>query len=404
MAGRPLSSAEGFGKYLKGKKATLKVKTSNNLANIPDGKVPLFDVGTTKVAKLIEPGDSVEFVSKGDINPSPSSRYTVSFKKHTYEIHFSNIVKPGKESVPSIKPQQLGVIGTFKSIDELAETIFVNLRKKENMFGLELFQYLNALLSLYSAKVRKECGYKSAKDVEITISENWGAWKGVLPLAEIGKDFGEMLGPMWVSGVKFKNTHEKRLKEIDFPAGGNYPLVDYFMTFASSDNKLPIKKKYSAKSKVGSVRGNTVKLTTVYKEIHDWGGRKTSTFVKKWKDHWVYEMVEMAHNLINVEKVKPISLVNQRLRAFAIKNKLSTSKETGNGFWNDVSKRHEEELKHFFSEFIYNNIYYVVFDIDTKTGLPKFTFDVDALKAAKVTLKEMSEQLGFDPKFGEKDM
>ena len=69
-------------------------------------------------------------------------------------------------------------------------------------------------------------------------------------------------------------------------------------------------------------------------------------------------------------------------------------------FWTEVNKKSRDEIYNFFVDFAQNNIYYVVFDIDNN-GLPDFKMDIEALKDAKITLKEMSEQLGFSTKWGD---
>lgn len=400
MAGRTLNGP-GYAVYLANKRdIKLTLKTSKTPSGVPANKVGLADPATNKIVKTVPAGSEVVFNSTGLYNRKPSPWYVVSHGKEMYNVHWSSIVKPGRESIPSIKPQQLGAIGKFKTVDELAQKIFKGMKTKEHQFAPETFQYMSCLLGRHSSIIRQEIGIRTIPEIDKFITQNWPAWKDILPLRDIGKDFGEMLGPMWLAEGKYALSHQRSLLEIDFPAEGNFPLVDYFMTFKRRDGQI-VTKKYSAKSKVAGVKGNTVKLTTVYDEIHGWPTKRKTAFINKWKSCWLYEMIEIAHKAMS--RREKVAEVNLMLREYAIKNKLTRSTKTGTGFWTDLSKDQSDVLKRFFSEFIQENVYYIVFNVDMKTGLPKYVFDIDALKATNVRLKELSEQLGFDPVFGERE-
>lgn len=305
-----------------------------------------------------------------------------------------------KERLPSLKPQSIGISRRYKNIEDLAWAIYVGIKKLS--FEPETAEYLNCILSLYSDRVRSVFGLDK-NEVEMQIKTMWPTWKGILPLNDIGKDFAEMLGPMFISQQRFA-SQERQLKVIEFPKEGNYPLIDYFIWFRSSIKGVPYEKlKFSAKSNLAT-SANTVKFSTVYEDIMKWKHEVRKDFLDTWKDSTVFQMVKKCHELVNLKnKEYTISVSNEALRVWCLERHLGprSLKITPASFWKEISSLLQEEIKNFFGAFIKGNIYYVVFNIDKRTGIPNFIYDFNTLKLVRVRLKELKEQIGFEPKFGE---
>lgn len=268
--------------------------------------------------------------------------------------------------------------------------------------GAEVVDYISSLLALYSKRICRiiNLTQEEAKD---RIIINWSVWKNILPLKDIGKDFAEMLGPMWIDQSKF-SSQEKKLRRITFPSQGNYPLVDYFMLFETSNNSGSKFKrmKFSAKSKVSNM-ANTVKISTVMDDILKWNTVKRNDFIDQWKGTWIFELVKEGHRLVKENEKNKVGMhvVNDALRNWCLSKKIGDPSWSETQFWSKLSSIifYRNTIKDFFADFIKSNIYYVVFDIDKQTGLPKFILDFNALSVVNVRLKDLKEQLGFDPKF-----
>ena len=410
---RQLNKKEGYDGYLK-QNAEIVVKPKDT----KETSIVLFQPGTRTTRKL-SPGSVVEYIAA--INPIPSDHYEVYIKGErgagTFQIHHKNITKPGREKFPDLKPQSLGVSGKYRTVEELAKRVYTGFKaiadRTNSPIGIETREYVICLLSLFCDHVSSGDVYSYSKtEAKNRIVQMWRTnWQKNVAINEIGKDFAEMLGPMWIAQTRYVPL-KRELTEIYFPAQGNYPLVDYMMSFRApstlqKEGVRIYQRKYSAKSHLAT-SANTVKLSTVHDEIMSWKGEKKAEFISTWKKSWVFQLVEEAHRLISIKKKdSPISTivdVNNALRNWCLAKKLTTSSETKAGFWASVSKDKDNQkaLIAFFSDFIKTNIYYIIFDIDNSTGLPKFILDFNALSLVNVKLKELVEQVGFEPKFSEK--
>ena len=393
-----LSRPDGFNKYLK-KDSTFKVKVPKigNYTNVPLWK----NLGDKMPSIFLNIGASVKFVKAN--NPDPSTMYSVMVNGNNYHIHFSSLVKPGRERLDHFKPQQLGVVGNFSSIEELAETLWAGVNKFRAKFDDETYYYIGLLLSLYSPSVKRSVGGGQHINVELTIQKNWPNWKFAVPIKEIAKDFGEMLGPMWIASKATYATKNRKLMGVRFPQSGTEPLVDYYMKFTSSQDPGFVEKKYSSKSSMAS-RPNTVKLSTVWDDINSpaFKSRKGAEFTKDWKDQWIYKLVELVADL--KKKKTPIGDVNKKAVEFLESDTDARigSKEIGGKYWTEFSRKHAETLTSFFGAYARSNIYIVEFGINMNTGLPSYFMNINALSKCPVVLKEMAEQIGFSPKFGDR--
>lgn len=409
LGGSSAAGLTGYKKYLSGKtNLKLKTKVSNKIkTKFPDKVALTQKIGTTTKEFYIPADDTVIFDCRFFGNNQSNTHYQVEYKKKLYFIHFSNLVKPGKEHVVSLKPQTLKIKTKYKSTAALVEDIMVGLQSVQSKIPTETFNYLE-LLVRYFWELENNKPALASKTLK-SIDANWPAIKNIIDQASITKDFAEMLGPLFVLyDRKLKKLHGT-LAEIEFPAEGNYPLIDFLIYYKRPGAKELVIKKYSSKSSFSS-SANTVKFTTVYKEALNFqGGRKTD-FFKSWGNHWIWKMLEAMNGF--VESKRPMKECNQSIRRWVEQNKLISASETKNmsdiQFWTAFSNKHDADLKDFFVSFMLKAIYYVVFNINQQNGAPIFILDIDSLKKVKVKVKENSaeststrshEQIGFDVKF-----
>ncbi len=154
-----------------------------------------------------------------------------------YIVTFNNLQKPGAKTRVNLKPQAFGVVDTDYTLDNYVKVLLNNI--SDGDLAPFIKTYLEALVLYYMKK--KPLSYVTS------------VYNPNLPINDIKKDFGELLGPIAI--IKDKLLQPKQItistsSKIFFPSRPNEPLLDYII-------KTPTKA-YSISAKSGSTT-NVVK-------------------------------------------------------------------------------------------------------------------------------------------------
>lgn len=137
-----------------------------------------------------------------------------------FRVTFNNIQKPGRETAVNLKPQAFGIGETRYGIDEYISTILSNVEDSTKI-SPETKNYLLALVRYYA-------GLENLRFAENAFNAN----RINLPINDIKKDFGEVLGPIAVikkqiiSGLNISKS-KLNMAKVFMPSRPNEPLMDY---------------------------------------------------------------------------------------------------------------------------------------------------------------------------------
>jgi hypothetical protein len=286
-------------------------------------------------------------------------------------VSFDSIAKPGVKAsgAVSLKPQAFGVVDTIKySADAYYKLIKEKISERKDLTP-DLRVYLDALLDHTCKKIP-----------DTKLSAIYKKVSKDLPINDIKKDFGEVLGPLAIKHRKILETKGIKTSasmKIEVPLRPNEPLMDYAIYEGT--------KKYIISAKSGETT-NVVKPTDIIDLL-----KKDPKKVRKWKDTKEYGVLSMlAENSILFGPIRAVSYLRPKLiikdsvsdeksfnatkvAKFINENAyLSTKKSpTTNEIMyecekeiQNASKRGELDINAIFSDAIENMVVYVKFDIN----------------------------------------
>lgn len=208
------------------------------------------------------------------LNYPYNSKYPILRKKDNkkYRVTFNNIQKPGSETKVNLKPQSLGIVDKEYGLNEYADTLLNNI--SDGNLAPYIKNYLEALVLYYM-------GFEPLSYVQKLYNPK-------LPINDIKKDFGEVLGP--ISIINQKLLKVKRITiptnaKIFFPSRPNEPLLDYLIKVRD--------KKYSISAKSGKTT-NVVKPQDIIKLL-----QKDPKLLSKWQATPEFKILfQLAENTI----------------------------------------------------------------------------------------------------------
>ena len=175
-------------------------------------------------------------------------------KKHTrtaiklgtdiYYTNIDNLAKPRSVSEVNLKPQAFGLAGTEYNITGYITALKNSINSRTDIVG-DLKEYLLALVNF---SINNSMDFSG---IEMT----------TLPMSDIIKDFGEVIGPIYCikRGLSQYNIGVSSSSKIFIPVSPNEPLLDYYI-ITVTNNKI----KVSAKAKGTS---NTLKVNNLVPPI-----------------------------------------------------------------------------------------------------------------------------------------
>lgn len=172
------------------------------------------------------------------------TKVAVKLGQDIYYTNIDNLVKPRSASTVNLKPQAFGLAGTEYNISGYITALRNSINSRADIAG-DLKEYLLALVNFSISNSRDFGG--------IDISN--------LPIADIIKDFGEVIGPIYCikRGLTEYNIGVSSSSRIFIPVAPNEPLLDYYI-ITSNNNRI----KVSAKAKGTS---NTLKVNDLVPPI-----------------------------------------------------------------------------------------------------------------------------------------
>lgn len=362
------SGATAWTKYFQGKGdiATTMKKTSA----VYDAGEPTKKVGEIQGGTKITYMRTTTYEQKALIQYAQGSKYIIA------RVPFDNIAKPGVKAsgAASLKPQAFGVMDKIYTLSDYKKLVASSISDRKDLTP-QVKTYLGALFDYYS-------GGKTKKQEVTTI---FNKVKHDLPINDINKDFGEVLGP--VAAHTFQLLAGKKIKlsssmKVYVPARPNEPLMDYAIIDGT--------KKYTISAKSGTTT-NVVKPADIISLIDK------STDANKVKNSNEYKLLKvLADNSILLGPIRAVSSLFPKLikpqavmhldgknydvsgfAGFINQNEYLRSKKTPtlNEIMYECEKMIQKETKEgslkmnpLFSTAIKEQVLYIKFQLDT-TGL-----------------------------------
>lgn len=206
----------------------------------------------------------------------------VGVSTQIYYTNIDNLVKPSSLSLINLKPQAFGLGGTQYTLQNYITALKSSIISRQDIRG-DLQDYLLDLVNYVAGNSAGFTGYDFS----------------TLPIADIKKDFGECLGPIYCikNGFSGKNLGVTNSSSIQIVSSTVEPLLDYYIITPSRRIKV------SAKA-VGN--SNTLKPYTLVPPI-----RNNPTLLVKYQNKIEYKILELLHdNSIISGPIKACALLN----------------------------------------------------------------------------------------------
>lgn len=372
------SGAAAWAKYYQGKgDLATTIKTAGNV----------FDADGKPLSTQLAQGTPVLVLASAEYDSKPQIRVSIGGAVQTVRFKFDGLTKPGNKasSAVSLKPQAFNVItATPIQITEYKKRLLEALAERTDLAG-PIKGYLTEIVHFWS-------GEYAAKT---RASKLYARIKNDLPINDINKDFGEVLGPLAVMkhNILAGTGHERDVNAtsgIYIPARPNEPLMDYKV------GSVVI----SAKS---GTTTNTVKPGDILGLL-----RKNDALKRKYQKTTEYQLLAMLDAGSALQG--PISaaqwLLGDKFDSWVSNNtylKNKKGKYTTNELMYECEKYLQAETKtgalnftKLFSDAIKGSVVYVKYQLD-ETGVGKFETIVaqDVLKAAQGNRPYLRSKNGY---------
>lgn len=369
------TGAAAWAKYYQGKgDLPTTIKRAGN-AYDEDGKA---------TSVILAEGTPVLVLSMKAYDSKPHIRVKIGGTARTVRFKFDDLVKPGNKASAStsLKPQAFGVVGPAFQLQAYKAKLLDTIESRTDLDG-PLKSYLRLLVEYWSgtaaagAKIKKL--YPTVKDI--------------IPINDINKDFGEVLGPLAcikhniLAGTGHVVT---ATSSIYIPVRPNEPLMDYKV------GNVVI----SAKS---GTTTNTVKPADLLGLL-----QKHLPLVAKWNRSREYQVLKLLvdnpalHGPVAAAKTLMGIKFNDWIKNNAY-FKGKKGKYTDNELMYECEKYLQNESKtgslnftKLFADAIKGSVVYVKFEIDS-TGIGTFKTIVaqDVLKSATGTRPYLRTKNGY---------
>jgi hypothetical protein len=368
------SGATAWSKYFQGKgdiETTMKKASA-----VYDPESPTKKIGD------VEAGTAVTYFATKTYQAKALVQYKSGRKNILGRVVFDSITKPGVKAsgAISLKPQSFNVGETKYSFTQYKTIVSNSIAERKNL-SPDLKAYLAALFDHYS-------GGGTKKD---QVTKIFKKVKDNLPMNDINKDFGEVVGPAAVIHQNLLSDKRislsKTTSKIYVPARPNEPLMDYAIISGTDQ--------YTISAKSGTTTNvvkppDIIKLLQVDPAIH-----------RKWKSTKEYKLLEMlATNSILLGPIKAVSEVYPNLITKAAADSATAQSYDISGFaqfinqneylsqkkkptLNEImyecekmimnrTKSGELNMNSIFADAIKQKVLYVKFEVDNTTGLGKW--------------------------------
>jgi hypothetical protein len=364
------SGAAAWIKYFQGKgdiQTAMKKAAIVYDTEIPSKKIADIGVGisiTFKQTKKYESKTIIEYVH---------NRKTIVGR-----VGFDNIAKPGNKHSGSIslKPQAFGVGDTKYTFSDYKRVVSESIQSRKDLSG-ELRTYLAALFDHYAGAGTTANVLKIFNNV-----------KDNIPLGNINKDFGEVLGPVAILTKNLLSNKgivlAKGSAKIYVPSRPNEPLMDYAVIQGYNQ--------YTISAKSGTIT-NVVKPPDILALL-----KKDTKEYKKWSTTKEFRILNiLSENSILLGPIKVVSMLHPDLISPAAAESVTSKGYDEKGFakfinsndylkvkktptTNEIMYECEKmiqnetkngpiNMNNIFSDAIDNQVFYVKFDVNKSTGI-----------------------------------
>lgn len=322
----------------------------------------------------ISAGTKITYLASKKFESKATIEYVANRKKIIGRVPFDNIAKPGVKAsgAASLKPQAFGVGEQKYPFSSYKKTVMNFIESRKDL-SAETRTYLSALFDYHS-------GGSTTKQKLMKIFQGV---KDSVPLNDINKDFGEVLGPVAILEQelfrKNKIILNKGAARIYVPARPNEPLMDY--AIFSGDTQYTISAKSGTTTNVVKPPDIISLLSKDPKKLKKWSKTKEFRILQILAQESIIlgpikAISEIYPDLISPEAVSSISGKNYDKKGFAkfiSKNEyLKTKKEpTINEIMYECEKMLQKQTKdqtfdmtELFADAIENQVFYVKFGID----------------------------------------
>jgi hypothetical protein len=362
------SGATAWAKYFQGK---------GDIETTMKKSSPAYDPATvTKKIGDIPAGTKITYLKTTVYEAKALIQFAVGANFWLARVPFDNIAKPGVKSsgAASLKPQAFGVLEKPYTMAEYKKIVSDKIEERKDL-STSLKTYLAALFDYHSGG--------GTKKTELTAI--FKRLKDDLPLNDINKDFGEVLGP--VALYNFQLLSSKKIKisnsaKVFVPVRPNEPLMDYAIIDGN--------KKYTISAKSGTTT-NVVKPADIIMLVNK---RKDAQKLAQTPEYKLLQI--LADNTTLLGPVRAVAALFPKLikgdaalradgksydtsgfAAFINQNEYLRSKKqpTFNEIMYECEKMIQKETKegslkmnHLFSMAIQEQVLYVKFELDS-TGV-----------------------------------
>jgi hypothetical protein len=227
---------------------------------------PYYNYGETRSIGLLPMGANVVYI---DALSESHTRVAVRYGKDIVYTNVDNLTKPRSLTTVNLQPQAFGIVGREFSVSEYVRELRAQIQSRSDITG-DLETYLLDLVN-YSYTGTASFGGYDIRD---------------LPLADIIKYFGEVLGPIHClkRGLLTKfNLGVGLSTKILIPTSTTEPLLDYYLV-KQDGKRIPI----SAKSTGTS---NPLKVDIIVNKI-----KNSPTLLRKYQNTTEFRILDAINN------------------------------------------------------------------------------------------------------------
>jgi len=373
------TGAAAWAKYYQGKgdQATTIKKAGN-----------VLDANGKATGAQLQQGTPVVVLASNAYDSKPQIRVSIGGKVQVVRFKFDDITKPGNKAsaATSLKPQAFNVVtATPIQLTEYKKRLLDALQERTDLDG-PLKGYLTEVVHYWSGDYAAKG--RAAKIYSHIVND--------IPVNDINKDFGEVLGPLAVMkhNILAGTGHEREVNAtsgIYIPARPNEPLMDYKVG--------PVV--ISAKS---GTTTNTVKPADILGLLAKRSALNTK--YSKTKEYQVLAILQSHSALTGPINAAQMLMGEKGFNAWVKNNTYFKSKKgkyTDNELMYECEKYLQNESKtgslnftKLFADAIKGSVVYVKFELDS-TGVGKFETIVadDVMKASRGNRPYLRSKNGY---------
>jgi hypothetical protein len=235
-------------------------------ATVVKKSAPYYNYGETKSVGFLPIGANVVYI---DALSESHTRVAIRYGKEVYYTNVDNLTKPKSLTTVNLQPQAFNIVGRELSVSEYVRELKNQIQTRADITG-DLESYLLDLVNYSYTGTASFGGY----DI------------GDLPLADIIKYFGEVLGPIHClkRGLLNKfNLGISSSSKILIPTSTTEPLLDYYL-IKPDGKRIPISAKATGTS-------NPLKVDIIVKKI-----KESSTLLRKYQNTVEFKILDAINN------------------------------------------------------------------------------------------------------------